>query len=452
MSYVEQHEERFLEELFDFLRIKSISTQPEHLADMHTGAKWVADHCRTIGMTHAEVMPTEGHPVVYAEWLEAGDAPTVLVYGHYDVQPAEASDGWDTDDPFEPVIRDGNIVARGATDDKGQMFLHLKAFETLMQTTGSFPVNIKMIFEGEEEAPTDTLENFIPHHIDLLKANVAVISDTTMIAPGMPAIPYGLRGYMLADLEISGPKGDLHSGLYGGAVHNPIHALSQLIATMHDETGRVAIAGFYDDVRALEAEERAALAQIPFTDATWDAEIGAPAPWGEPDYTLIERMGARPTLDVISMKGGLIGEGVKNIVPQKAQAYVSCRLVPHQDPATIFELLRQHVEKHTPPTVTASIRYVHGSPAVLIDRHVPEMQVAVDAYEQVFGKAPIFTLVGGSIPVVTHFQHLLGLPTILMGFGLPDDNLHAPNEKFALEQFRLGLRTLITFYAQLGKV
>ncbi len=445
LAFAEQHQERFLEELFTLLRIRSVSTQPEYAGDVRQAAEWLKDHCLELGMTRVEVFETPGHPIVYGEWLGAGDAPTVLIYGHYDVQPAEKEDGWDTE-PFEPVVVNGNIMGRGSTDDKGQLFIHLKVFESMMQTTGAFPVNLKVLFEGEEEAASTNLEPFIKAHQDLLKADLAVISDTGMAAQGKPIIPYGLRGMVIAELDVIGPKIDLHSGSYGGSVHNPIHALSELIATMHDDKGRVTVEGFYDNVRVVSDEERAELARIPFGEDEWQTETGAPQPWGESEFTLIERTGVRPTLEIISIKGGFLGDGIRGIVPHKASAQLTCRLVPYQDPARIVELVRQHIEAHTPPTVQVNFKVLNTSPAVLVDRDTAPMQAAIAAYEKTCGNKPIFMPEGGSIPVVTDLQYTLGLPTLLMGFGLPDDGLHAPNEKFAVEQFQLGIQTMIAFY------
>lgn len=446
LAYTEANFSRFIEELFDLIAIKSISSIPDHKPDVRHAAQWVLDHLHALGMQRVELFETTGHPIVYGEWLGADDAPTVLVYGHYDVQPALAEDGWKTVDPFKAEIIDGNIVARGATDDKGQFFIHLKTFEALMQTTGTFPVNIKFLIEGEEEVSSTNLEKFIEAHKDLLKADVAVISDTGMFAPGIPAICYGLRGYTLLQVEVTGPRDDLHSGSYGGSVHNPIQALIELLATLHDADGRVTLPGFYDDVRVLSEAERATLAEVPYTEAMWQDETGAPQPWGESEFTIYERTSIRPTLELISIDGGEI-KGIKNIVPKAARARISCRLVPYQKPEMIEELVRRYFEAHTPPTVKIDIKQLAaGSPAVLVNRDSEAMQVAIDAYEQVFGTKPLFVLGGGSIPVVTDFQERLGMPTLLMGFGLPDDNLHAPNEKLAVEQFRLGIQTMLIFY------
>lgn len=452
IQYAQEHHERFLSELFDLIRIPSISTMEAHTPDIRRAAEWLRDHLTALGMKRAEVMETDGHPIVYAEWLEAGDdKPTVLVYGHYDVQPAATSDGWTTENPFEPVIRDGNIVARGAADDKGQMFMHLKAFEALMQATGTFPVNIKMMFEGEEEDTSKNLPPFIEANRELLAADIALISDTGMQAPGIPTIPYGLRGIVLGEVTVYGPERDLHSGMYGGTVDNPIHVLSRIIASLHDEHGRVAVDGFYDDVRTMSPEERKSLASIPFGETEWKQETGASQPWGDPDYTIIERIGARPTLDMLMVRAGQVDGGVKAIVAHKATAHISCRIVPNQDPRKIFERLEAHIKAHTPPTARVEITMHSGSPAVLIDRDSDAMQKAVTAYEKTVGRGPLFTLVGGSIPVVTDFKETLGLPVVMMGFSLPDDNIHSPDEKYGIEQFSLGIKTLITYYELLAE-
>lgn len=448
-EYLEQNHDTFLEDLFDLLRIPSVSTEPDHKNDVCQAAQWVADHCKALGMT-VEIVDTSGHPVVYGEWLGAGDAPTVLVYGHYDVQPAD-EDSWEIPSPFEPTIKNGNIVARGSTDDKGQLFIHLKAFEALMKTTGTFPVNVKILFEGEEEIGSKNLAPFIQNNKDRLAADIVVISDGPIIAPDVPAITYGLRGFTLMKLEVTGPKANLHSGLYGGTVHNTTQALCEIIASMHDADGHVTIDGFYDDVRHLDDDERQLLRQIPFGNDEWRDETGAPQPWGEADFTLIERIGARPTLEVLSIKGGFIGEGTKAIISQQSTAQVSCRLVPNQDPMKIFELIKRHVAAHTPPTVKSTLTFDIGAPAVLVDRHLDAMHAASKAYEQVYGCAPLFSLGGGSIPVVTMFQEVLGISTVLMGFGLPDDGLHGPNEKFSLDQFDKGIKTSIAFYNLLAE-
>jgi acetylornithine deacetylase/succinyl-diaminopimelate desuccinylase-like protein len=452
IQYAKDHQERFVEELSALIRIPSVSTQTQYTDDVRKAANWIVEHLKQIGLPRAEVMETAGHPVVYAEWLGAGDnKPTVLVYGHYDVQPAAKADGWHTADPFEPVIENGNIVARGASDDKGQMFMHLKAFEALMQSTGTFPVNLKLLIEGEEEATSKNLLPFIKDNRDLLAADIALISDTAMHNADIPAIPYGLRGILISEVTVSGPERDLHSGMYGGAVENPLHVLGRLIASLHDENGRVQIPGFYDNVREIDGDERDDLQRIPYGEAELREETGVTQSWGEPEYSVYERMGARPVLDILMVRGGQVDGGIKAIIPESASAHLSCRLVPHQNPEQVFDQIQMHLKALAPPTVTVEMKKLSANEAVLIDRHDPAMQKAVAAYEKTVGKTPLFTLVGGSIPVVKDFKDLLGLPVIMMGFALPDDNIHAPNEKFALKQFALGIETLITYYELLAE-
>ena len=453
-EYAEQHYDRFVEELIELLRIPSVSTAPAHKQDMQAAAQWLHDHCLALGMTRAEIFQTDVNPIVYAEWLEAGDdKPTVLVYGHYDVQPPDPLELWKTE-PFEPTIRDGKLFARGATDDKGQLFIHLKVFEAFMQTHGSFPVNLKLIFEGEEEVSSDTLFTFIPENTDLLKADVAVISDTGMPSPDLPTIVYGLRGLLYTELEVWGPIKDLHSGIYGGTVHNPAQAVAEIVATMHDAEGHVTVEGFYDNVRELDAAEHEMTEQMmPLFEKNWQAEAGAPAMWGEPEFNAEERIGSRPTLEINGIYGGFIEKGgQKTVIPAEALAKISCRLVPDQDPDRIFELLKKHIEKHTPSTIHTKLNRLSSAKPVVIEYDSPAMQLAVQAYEEVFGKTPIFTREGGSIPVVQLFKETLNIPVLMLGFGLPDDNLHAPNEKFSLEMFHKGIQTCLVFFAKLGQM
>jgi acetylornithine deacetylase/succinyl-diaminopimelate desuccinylase-like protein len=449
-AYIETHYDQFLEELKEFLRIPSISTKKEHLDDIKRAANWLKDHCLALGMTHAEVIETTAHPLVYAEWLGAGpDKPTVLIYGHYDVQPADGI--WITA-AFEPVVRNGNLYARGATDDKGQLFIHLKVFEAFMKTEGAFPINVKFLFEGDEEMGSEAVGPYVREHPDKLKADVVVISDTGMPDPNTPEIVYGLRGLLYTELEVWGPQTDLHSGTYGGTVHNPVQALAELIASMHDAEGHVTVAGFYDDVRELDDTERAMAAeQVPGFEKQWHAVTKAPQMWGEPEFNAVERIGSRPTLELNGIYGGFTEKGgQKTIIPASAFAKISCRLVPDQDPHKILELLRQHITKHAPPTIRWELRTLSTGRPVVVDYQAPAMQVAVQAYEQVFGKAPIFTREGGSIGVVVNFKETLNAPVVMMGFGLPDDNLHAPNEKFTLEMFHKGMLTALAYYEALG--
>ena len=451
LEYARTNQPRFLAELEEFLSIPSVSTQPEHKMDIKHAAAWLRDKLLLAGFPRAEVMPTTGHPVVYAEWLAAGpEAPTVLIYGHYDVQPPDPLELWRTP-PFEPTVVGDDIFARGASDDKGQLYAHVKAMEAFKQTTGTPPVNVKCLFEGEEECGSPSLEPFIHQHTSLLAADVAVISDTGILGKDTPSIVYALRGLAYVEVEVTGPDHDLHSGIYGGAVHNPINALCAMIARLHDENGHITIPGFYDQVRELPPEERAALALAPFERETWLREAGVPADWGEPAYTIAERTAIRPTLDVNGIWGGYIQPGAKTVLPSQAFAKISMRLVPDQTPAEITRLLRDYLGEIAPPTVTVEVRDLHGAEPAIVRRDSPAMKVAFRAYAETFGKEPVFVRRGGSIPVVATFQKALGIETVLMGFGLPDDRLHSPNEKFHLPNFYKGIETIIHFMDFLGE-
>lgn len=444
--------ETYLSQLKAFLKIPSISTQPDHADDVKTAARWLADEMARIGLENVRVIETKRHPLVVADWLHAGDdKPTVLVYGHYDVQPAEPLDLWQTP-PFQPDVRDDYLYARGAADDKGQLFVHVKAVEALLAADGRLPVNVKFIVEGEEESGGASLTAFIPEHKELLAADVALISDTGMVSAEQPAIVYGLRGMTYAFIDVTGPRRDLHSGSFGGGVNNPLNALAHIIAQLQDEDGHVLIPGFYDHVRPLSAEEREILSQFPLDEAGWLAETGAPQPWGEPEFTLVERLGARPTLDVHGIIGGYTDAGAKTVLPSKVHAKVSMRLVPDQDPRHIFELLRDYVAQITPPSVKSEVTLVHTAVPAITDLQIPAMQAAVSAYAAAFGREPVFMREGGSIPVVGDFQAHLGLETILMGFGLPGDNIHAPNERFYLPNFYRGIEASIRFFEAYGAI
>lgn len=449
-EYAKNREPEFVEQLKDLLRIPSISTLTTHKSYIERAAEWLRDHCLAIGMTRAEIYPTPGHPIVYAEWLGAGKAaPTLLVYGHYDVQPVDGV--WNQEDPFEPVERGGNLYARGATDDKGQLFVHLKAFDAIMKATGSFPMNFKVMFEGEEEIASVHLNAFIEKHLDMLMADVVVISDNHIQGIDDPSIIYGLRGLTYMEIEVTGPNHDLHSGAYGGAVHNPALALVQILTRMHDEQGHILVPGFYDEVVPLTDEERKALSVVPFTEAMLKAQTGADKLWGEPEFTARERIGARPTLEINGIWGGWTGEGQKTIIPAKATAKVSCRLVANQNPKRIYELVKAYVARITPDTVRSEVRLLSTGDSALVPLDSEAMQVAVEAYEAVFGKKPTFMREGGSIPVVATYNRLMKAPVVMMGFGLPDDNLHAPNEKITLKMFHRGIQTMIHFYQNLPK-
>jgi len=450
LLYAGEHREQHLAELQDFLQIPSVSTLPERANDVQRTADWIASQMKTIGLQNVQVIPTEGHPVVYGEWLGAPERPTILIYGHYDVQPADPLDEW-VSPPFEPQIRDEQIFARGAADDKGQLFTHLKAVESYLQTAGYLLVNVKFIIEGEEEIGSVHLETFCRQHRDLLASDVAIISDTHMLGLDKPSIVYALRGLTYMEVEVRGPSHDLHSGSYGGAVHNPAQVLCQIIAQLHDDKGRITIPGFYDDVRPLSDDERKQLASLPFDEAQFRQEAGVHRTWGEAGYTVLEQISARPTLDVNGLISGFTGEGAKTVLPAWARAKVSMRLVPDQRTHDIAEKFRRYVESLAPDTVEITVRELTGGgePA-FIDLNLPEMQAAVRAYEEGFGAKPVFIREGGSIPVVAIFKEVLNLPTILMGFGLADDCLHAPNEKLNLECFYRGIQTSIRFMGIYG--
>jgi acetylornithine deacetylase/succinyl-diaminopimelate desuccinylase-like protein len=450
-EFIEAHDEEFLENLKDLLRIPSISTMSEHKGDILRAAEWLKTFFESVGMTRAEIFETPGHPLVYAEWLGAGDAPTVLVYGHYDVQPVDDPDHQWLSDPFEPEIRSGNLYARGATDDKGQTLAQINAAHSLLAAR-QMPVNVKFIIEGEEENGSPSIYPFIEHHADLLAADVVAISDSHILALDRPSIVIGLRGMTYMEIEVHGPSHDLHSGAYGGVVHNPAQALAEILAAMHDKEGRITVPGFYDKVRVLSAADRAELAKNPYTLEELVAETGVREPWGEPGYEMHERLGIRPTLEINGLVSGWTGEGAKTVLPAKALAKVSCRLVPDQDPDEIYRLVQRYVASITPDTVTSEVRKVHEGMWAVMETGSPYMQAAVRAYEFGFGKRPVFMREGGSIPVVGTFQKVLHAPVILMGFGLPDDNLHAPNEKFTLEAFRRGMKTVVRFYQELGNL
>ena len=452
LEYARSHRDEFLAELKAFLRIPSVSTQAEHEADVERAADWLRDRLVNAGFSEAQVMPTSGHPVVYGASKEAGPgAPTILIYGHYDVQPPDPLDLWETP-PFEPTVVGDDIFARGASDDKGQLYSHMKAVESYSQTRGAPPVNVKCIFEGEEECGSPSLEPFIREHQELLNADVAVISDTGFIRKGVPSIVYGLRGLAYLEVEVTGPDHDLHSGLYGGAVLNPINALCDIIARLQDEDGRITVPGFYDNVRELSAEERAELARAPFDRKAWLEEAGVSTDWGEPDYTIMERTSVRPTLDANGIWGGYIEPGAKTVLPSKAFAKISMRLVPDQDPTRIAGIVGDHIESLAPEAVNVTVRALHGAEPAIVDRESPMMGAAIRAYEEAFGKTPLLARRGGSIPVVAKLQSILGVETILMGFGLPDDRLHSPNEKFHLPNFYRGIETSIHFMSFLGEL
>lgn len=448
-SYLESAQAGQLEELCDWLRIPSISTLPQHKEDVERAANWLAQKMKSAGLQNVETVPTDGHPIVYGDWLNAGEgAPTVLIYGHYDVQPVDPLELWSSP-PFEPSVRGDDLFARGASDDKGQLFAHVAAVEAVLATSGALPVNVKFLVEGEEEVGSQGLADYLPSETEKLAADVCLISDTHILSPDLPLIIYGLRGIWAGEISVRGPAQDLHSGMFGGAVHNPNQALSTLLAALHDNAGRVAVPGFYDDVQALTPSERTALAQVPYGDAELLQETGAPAAWGEEGYTVTERIGARPTLEINGMWGGFIDEGFKTVIPAEARAKVSCRLVPDQDSSAIGAMIERYLQQIAPQTVEVSVDTLQHAPATVVPLDVPEMQAAARAYHRVFGAEPVFSREGGSIPIATVVQESLGIPILFMGFGLPDDNLHAPNEKLHLPNFYRGIRVGIALMEEL---
>ncbi|HQZ70777.1 MAG TPA: dipeptidase [Anaerolineae bacterium] len=438
-----------LARLVELVSIPSISTDPAHAPDIRRAAEWVAGRLRDAGAAGVRIDETARHPVVYGEVLVDAAAPTVLVYGHYDVQPVDPVELWDTP-PFTPTVRDGRLYARGACDDKGQLMTHLEALAAWRAVGGKPPVNLKVILEGEEEIGSPNLDAWVRAHKDELGAELAVISDTAMLAPGQPSICYGLRGLAYVEIEVTGAPGDLHSGVYGGAVKNPASALAQIIAALHDDQGRVTIPGFYDAVVGLTDAERADLAAVPFDLGAFGQATGQAGGWGDPAYSIVERLGARPTLDVNGIWSGWTGPGAKTVLPAKAHAKVSMRLVPDQSPHEAAAQLAAHVQALAPAGVSVAVRELHGGWPARVDRGMPALNAAAAALESAFGRAPHLTLEGGSVPVVALFKQELGLDTVMLGFGLPDDNLHAPNEKFSLDNYFRGIETNIHFLANLA--
>jgi acetylornithine deacetylase/succinyl-diaminopimelate desuccinylase-like protein len=437
-SYIETHGGEFEEQLKALIRIPSVSCQPDHDADTRRAASFVRDDLASMGLD-SELIETARHPLVYAEWSGAAGAPTILIYGHYDVQPPEPLEPW-LSPPFEPTVKNGNLYARGATDDKGQMFTHLKAVEAWLKTSRRLPVNVKFLIEGEEEVGGASLEAYVAQNQERLKCDYAVISDTSQFAPGLPAITYGLKGLAYFELMIEGANRDLHSGTYGGAVANPLNALATILASLKGPDGKIKIAGFYDSVRPLADWERAEFAKLPFSEAEFQADLGVSSLEGEAGYTTLERKWARPTCDINGLYGGYAGPGPKTVLPCKAGAKLSFRLVPNQDPKTVDQQFRDHVARVCPPGVSSKVITHHGAPAVLVNVDTPGVHAAQRAIEAGFGTKPVFMREGGSIPVVGLIKEQLGVDTLLLGWGQTDDNLHGPNEKFCLADFHRGIK------------
>ncbi len=450
-QYAHTHAAKFQSELFEMLRIPSLSGDPAHADDVRRMAEWLAAHLRSLGVDNAVVLPTAGYPVVYGECMDAGPGkPTVLVYGHYDVVPALMEDGWDTP-PFEPVVSDGKIYARGVTDNKGQLFIHVKALESYLATGGA-PVNVKFFLEGEEEVASPNLRPFVESHLNLLRADVCVISDSSMRVIEEPAITHSLRGMTYAEIEVEGPHGDLHSGAFGGAVHNPALALVEILGKLYNPDGTIAVPGFYDDVVPLTDAERAMIAKTDLSEEQFRGATGVPAVWGDTRYTIRERISARPTLDINGLWSGWSGPGPKTIIPARAGAKLSSRLVGNQDPDKIYRLLKGYIESIAPPTIKVTVRLLTTGRPALIPFDLPEMQAAARAYEKGWGYTPVFTRSGGSIPVVADLVDLMHIPVVMMGYGLDSDGLHAPNEHYSLEMFRRGIDTAIVYMEELAEL
>jgi acetylornithine deacetylase/succinyl-diaminopimelate desuccinylase-like protein len=450
LAYLKQHQQQFLDDLIYFVRIASVSTDPAAKAEMQRAAEWVAEQLNRLGMKKVQILPTGGHPVVYGELLEAGaDKPTVLIYGHYDVQPAEPLELWHSP-AFEPTVRGENLYGRGASDMKAQVVITLKAVEALARN-GGMPINVKFLVEGEEEIGSPNLENFLVANKALLACDFALNPDTGMIGPQTPTITYGLRGLGYFELRLTGPSQDLHSGLFGGVVHNPAQVLCELVAGMHDAQGRVTLPGFYDKVRPLEAEERAELARLPLDEDFYLQQTGAPALFGEAGYSAVERVAGRPTLEVNGLLSGFTGEGSKTVLPSKAMAKISMRLVPDQDPDEVQEQLRQYIQERAPKTVRWELlKHAAGSPSIT-DRNMPGVTALSKALEETWGIRPVYKREGGSVPVTAQMSKLLGVESVLTGFGLPDDNAHAPNEKMHLPTFYRGMEAITRYLDILGK-
>jgi acetylornithine deacetylase/succinyl-diaminopimelate desuccinylase-like protein len=449
LDYARRHRDRFVKELAAFVRIASVSSQPAHASDVRNCASWLAVKLREAGLEHVEIVRTARHPAVLAEWRHAPERPTVLIYGHYDVQPADPLSEWRSP-PFEPRIRGENLYGRGASDDKGQLFSHVKAIESSLRGAGTLPVNVVCLFEGEEEIGSPNLGTVLASHRDRLAADGALISDTRILGPDRPAITYALRGKLAFDLELRGPEHDLHSGGFGGAVHNPAQALCELIASLHDHRGRIAIPGLYDSVRDWGERERGRMAIAGPDNVRILRDARTSVGWGEHGYSLHERTTIRPALSINSLRSGYQGPGVQANIPARASARLCLRLVPDQDPREVEKLVRRHIARIVPPAVRHSLRVLSSARPALTDRNHPMTQAARFAYLHAFGRAPVFLRSGGTIPVVGMLQESLGVPTVLMGFALPDDRMHAPNEKFHLPTYGRAIETILWFFDRIG--
>ena len=451
IAFAKQNQQRFLEELKELLRIPSVSTLPEHKVDIERAAQFVASELRRIGLEHVEIIPTAGHPLIYADWLHAGAGkPTVLIYAHYDVQPAEPLDEWTTP-PFEPAERNQNLYARGAVDDKGQLWMQVKALESLLKGDGNLPVNVRVLYEGEEEVGGAQIEKFVRENGARLKSDVALVCDTELFAADLPTLCVGLRGIVYTEIEARGPSVDLHSGMYGGAVPNPLFALCEIISKLKDHDGRVLIPGFYDRVTAPSDAELQAWRQLPFHEEHYrQTEVGSTVLTGEPEYPVLYRTWARPTLEVHGIPGGFTGTGAKTVSPAKASAKVSLRLVPDQDPGDILKKFSSYVMSLAPRGIQLKVNVHSSGKPVLVSTDNDYIRAATQALREVFGKETVFIRSGGSVPIVGQFQEDLQIPTVMMGLGLPDDNIHAPNEKFHIPNFYRGIESIVRWLSMLG--
>jgi acetylornithine deacetylase/succinyl-diaminopimelate desuccinylase-like protein len=449
--FVEQNKPRLLDELKTFLRIPSVSTLPEHVPDVRRAAEFVADSMKTAGLENIEIIATAKHPLVYADWLHAPGKATVLCYGHYDVQPPDPLEEW-ISPPFEPVVRDGNLYARGSADDKGQMYMHIKAVEALLSTTGTLPVNLRFLIEGEEEVGGESVAKFVAENPARLKADVALVSDTELFAEGLPTLCIGLRGLIYTEIEARGPARDLHSGMYGGAAPNAVFGLIELLAKLKDANGKIQIPGMYDDVEPPTPAEKRSWEHLPFDEKDFlKNEVGSTQLTGEPGYSVLERTWARPTLEVHGIAGGFTGAGAKTVIPARATAKVSMRMVPNQNPEKIIAAYKKFVAENTPSGIQTEVRVLSWGPAIMVNPDHPAIHVAASAFRDILGKETVFIRSGGSIPIVGDFAKHLGIPTILMGFGLPDDGLHSPNEKYKVANYYAGIMTIAHFFEQYGQ-
>jgi acetylornithine deacetylase/succinyl-diaminopimelate desuccinylase-like protein len=449
-TYITEHEGQFLEDLKTWLRIPSISTLPEHAGDMRRAAEYAVEQLKRLGIEQANLIQTEGHPLVYGEWLKASNKPTLLIYGHYDVQPVDPIELWETP-PFEPDIRNGNIYARGAVDDKGQVMLVLKALETLIKVNGSLPINVKVLLEGEEEAGGESIEKYVKAYPERLGCDAAFICDTGVPSAEIPALVTGLRGIIYTEVEVRGAKQDLHSGSYGGVAPNPLHALAIMISRLKDADGHIHVPGLYDKLHQPSQEEKEFWQQDPLhIGEGYLDEMGVSQLSGEAEYPPLERTSGRPTLEVHGISGGFVGEGAKTVIPATAKAKISLRLPPNLNSQEIFVLFEKAVKEVAPPDVTVNVVNLHGGEGVIVATDSPAIQAAAEALKEVYGKPPVFLREGGSIPIAALFTELLHVPVVLMGFGLPDDNMHAPNEKYSLSQFFNGIRTVASFIQKLA--